>query len=200
MLSSLYATAQETEQQGSTETATTSSTAAQVINTGFIDDNLFIYIHSGPGKNYRILGSVDAGTPISIISEPDNGYIQIVDDKGREAWVEEKFVSIEPGLRQQLESAQQALEDSDAIIQALRDEQPILQQANNGLRAENQRLQQSITELQTALNEQTQASEAKKQKEQHLMLTYGGGVALAGLLFGVALTSLLSRKKRYDEW
>ncbi|MBD1581527.1 TIGR04211 family SH3 domain-containing protein [Pseudoalteromonas sp. S16_S37] len=172
----------------------------QSANLGYIIDNLFIYMHAGPGKNYRILGSVDAGTAITIISEVQEDFIQIIDDKGREAWVEAKFVTTQPGLNLQLQQANEALQNSQSEMDAIRGELPILQQANNDLRAENQNLQETITELQTTLNKQQQASTAKKQKEQHLMLTYGGGVALAGLLFGVILTLLLSRRKRYDGW
>ncbi|NOU52400.1 TIGR04211 family SH3 domain-containing protein [Pseudoalteromonas sp. JBTF-M23] len=172
----------------------------QSANIGYIIDNLFIYMHAGPGKNYRILGSVDAGTPITILSEVQEDFIQILDDKGREAWVEAKFVTDQPGLTQQLQQANEALQNSQSEVDAIRGELPILQQANNDLRAENQNLQQTITQLQTTLDQQQQATAAKKQKEQHLMLTYGGGITLGGLLFGVILTLLLSRRKRYDGW
>ncbi|BBN80801.1 signal transduction protein [Pseudoalteromonas sp. A25] len=190
----------ETELDNEQSSAVASQSNEQSENTGYIIDNLFIYMHAGPGKNYRILGSVDAGTPISIISEIQEDFIQIIDDKGREAWVEAKFVTTQPGLNQQLQQVSEALQSSQTEIDSMRSELPTLQQANNDLRAENQSLQQTITELQTSLNEQQQASAAKKQKEQHLMLTYGGGVALSGLLFGVILTLLLSRRKRYDGW
>ncbi|WP_105167088.1 TIGR04211 family SH3 domain-containing protein [Pseudoalteromonas sp. T1lg23B] len=203
VLCSHFAVAQTEETQSPVEEATTTETAPPSIQAGdaaYIVDNLFIYMHSGPGKNYRILGSVDAGTAISVVSNEQNEFIQIIDDKGREAWVEAKFVSREPGLSQQLTQAKEALENSQSEINSLRDELPTLQQANNDLRAENQRLQQSITELQTALNEQQQANINKKQKAQHLLLSYGAAIALVGLLFGVILTLLLSRRKRYDGW
>ncbi|WP_152085216.1 TIGR04211 family SH3 domain-containing protein [Pseudoalteromonas sp. A25] len=199
VLCSQFAVA-ETELDNEQSSAVASQSNEQSENTGYIIDNLFIYMHAGPGKNYRILGSVDAGTPISIISEIQEDFIQIIDDKGREAWVEAKFVTTQPGLNQQLQQVSEALQSSQTEIDSMRSELPTLQQANNDLRAENQSLQQTITELQTSLNEQQQASAAKKQKEQHLMLTYGGGVALSGLLFGVILTLLLSRRKRYDGW
>ena len=31
-------------------------------NTAYIIDNLYTFMHSGASKNYRIIGSVDAGT------------------------------------------------------------------------------------------------------------------------------------------
>ncbi|WP_261594410.1 TIGR04211 family SH3 domain-containing protein [Pseudoalteromonas holothuriae] len=197
VLCSHFSVAQTDDEQVLAQAAASTEQSA---NIGYIVDNLFIYMHSGPGKNYRILGSVDAGTPVTITSEIQEEFIQILDDKGRETWVEAKFVSTQPGLKQQLQQANETLKNSQIEVDTLRDELPLLQQANNDLLADNQRLQQSIDELQTSLNEQRQASTNKKQKEQHLMLTYGGAIALAGLLFGVILTLLLSRRKRYDGW
>ena len=66
---------------------------------GYISDELFIYMHSGAGNNYRIIGSINAGTLIKITGEQRNGYVEIIDDKNRTAWVEEKYVSEKPGLR-----------------------------------------------------------------------------------------------------
>ena len=62
-------------------------------NTAYIVDNLYTFMHSGPSKNYRILGSVDAGTQVMLLSDEDNGYFKIRDDKDREGWVEAKFVT-----------------------------------------------------------------------------------------------------------
>ena len=40
----------------------------------------------------------------------------------------------------------------------------------------------------------------KVQKEQHLLLTYGGGIGIGGIIIGVILTLFLSRRRRYDGW
>ena len=34
----------------------------------YISDKLFTYVHSGPSNDYRIIGSVDAGEPIRVLS------------------------------------------------------------------------------------------------------------------------------------
>jgi SH3 domain protein len=169
-------------------------------DSGFIVDNLFIYAHSGPGKNYRILGSIDAGTQIRIIAQPQNGYIQIIDDKEREVWVEEKFISKQSGLKQQLSAANEMLATLQSELNNVQNQLPQLQQSNEDLQSENTRLQDSITDLQSQLATQRQQSATKKQYEQHKLLAYGGGIAFTGLFLGIILTISLSRRKRYDGW
>lgn len=66
---------------------------------GYISDELFIYIHTGPGKKYRILGTIIAGSKVQITGSVDDGYSEIIDDKDRTAWVESKYVTTQPGLR-----------------------------------------------------------------------------------------------------
>ena len=42
--------------------------ASEKSNTdGYISENLFIYIHTGAGKNYRILGSINSGEKVDKI-------------------------------------------------------------------------------------------------------------------------------------
>ena len=73
--------------------------AEQEMQSGFIIDELTIYMHAGPGTNYRILGTITAGTQIQITGQADKGYNQIIDDKGRTTWIESKYITDKPGLR-----------------------------------------------------------------------------------------------------
>ena len=65
----------------------------------FISDDLQVFMHSGAGNNYRIVGTVNAGAEIQLTSQEQNNYTQIIDPKGRTAWVESIHVSANPGLR-----------------------------------------------------------------------------------------------------
>ena len=38
----------------------------------YIRDDLFIFMHTGPGRNYRILGSIEAGTPITVLARDND--------------------------------------------------------------------------------------------------------------------------------
>ncbi|GEK10043.1 MULTISPECIES: TIGR04211 family SH3 domain-containing protein [Pseudoalteromonas] len=167
---------------------------------GYISDNLYIFMHTGPSKNYRILGSVDAGTPITILSGAEDGFVQIKDDKEREGWVESKFITTEAGLKQQLENLNQTLVDTQTALNDAQQQLPILQQNNTNLLAENVALQETISGLEQQLQDERLSQQQKVQKEQHQLLTYGGIIGISGIIIGVILTLFLSRRKRYDGW
>ncbi|MGL6176871.1 MAG: TIGR04211 family SH3 domain-containing protein, partial [Vibrionaceae bacterium] len=40
----------------------------------YISDELFIYMHAGPGTEYRILGSINAGVPVKVMGAEKSGY------------------------------------------------------------------------------------------------------------------------------
>ncbi|WP_339143709.1 TIGR04211 family SH3 domain-containing protein [Pseudoalteromonas galatheae] len=176
------------------------SAANATTPNGYISDNLFIYMHTGPSKNYRILGSVDAGTPITILSGANDEFVQIKDDKAREGWVESKFVTTEPGLKQQLETVNQTLVETQEALNDAQQQLPMLQQNNTNLLVENASLQDTISGLEKQLQDERLAQQQKVQKEQHLLLTYGGIIGISGIIIGVILTLFLSRRKRYDGW
>ena len=62
------------------------------------------------------MGSVDAGTQVTLLSAEDNGYFKIRDDKDREGWVEAKFVTENAGIQQQF----QALSNDMTLMQDIR--------------------------------------------------------------------------------
>ncbi|TQF69824.1 TIGR04211 family SH3 domain-containing protein [Pseudoalteromonas luteoviolacea] len=182
------------------ETNPQEQTAQQNTPNGYIVDNLYLFMHSGPGTNYRILGSIEAGSPITITNEQSNDYVRIIDNKERSGWVESKFVTAEPGLKQQLNELSQALDVSQNQLAALQTSMPQLQSDYDSLESQNSELQKTIKDLNEQLELQAKSNQNKVEREQHLLLTYGGGIALGGVLLGVILTLLLSRRKRYDGW
>ncbi|MFC3033477.1 TIGR04211 family SH3 domain-containing protein [Pseudoalteromonas fenneropenaei] len=192
-----FSNAETTESPSTTEQLTTTSA---IDANAYVMDDLYVYVHAGAGKNYRILGSVNAGSPIQILGEEQNGFFNILDDKGRDGWIESKFVTTEPGLRVTNSQLQQQLDNANQDLVAARDELPVLQTKLQELEAQNKRLQQTVAEVEAQKVKLQQDALGKKQQEQHLMLTYGGAIAFTGLLLGVILTLFLSRRKRYDGW
>lgn len=174
--------------------------SSSIVPNAFITDNLYIFVHSGAGKNYRILGSVNAGTAVQVLGEESNGFVNIVDDKGREGWVEANFVTTEPGLVLQNEKLRDDLAALNLELQTSQSEIPALQARIDEFEQQQSRLKQTIKELEEQKVKLQQDSTTKKEAEQHLMLTYGAGIAFGGLILGVLLTLFLSRRKRYDGW
>ena len=66
----------------------------------YVSDELYTYTHKGPGTQYKILGIVNAGEKIKVLSTDANtGYTEIKDNKGRSVWIDSKHVSNKPGLK-----------------------------------------------------------------------------------------------------
>ena len=70
--------------------------AQQVLaDTRYVSDNIFTYIHNGPGTQYRILGSVKAGEPLEVKAvNNDAGFTQVVDGRGREGWIKNSELQV----------------------------------------------------------------------------------------------------------
>ncbi len=179
----------------------------------YISDNLYIYLHSGPGTQYRIIGSVDAGTKISILEDrKEKGYTQIIDDRGRKGWIESKFISYQqslkllvPSLNEELTKVKAALanatSDSAAKTQGLVESLEIRNTQLKELETRTTELNQKLIDSETEIRELR--AQIDTQKDDLLMrwFTYGGMVAGAGLLFGLIMPHIIPRrKKRNSSW
>ena len=92
--------------------------AQQVLaDTRYVSDNIFTYIHNGPGTQYRILGSVKAGEPLEVKAvNNDAGFTQVVDGRGREGWIKNSELQAEISLRERLPQVQKELDEARARL------------------------------------------------------------------------------------
>lgn len=171
------------------------------VNPGYISDDLFIYMHSGPGNHYRILGSINSGTEVSFTGESTDGYTQIIDVKGRKTWVEDKYVSKKPGLRNviaelngKLASYSEAeakltaqLNDASIKIQSIESQNKSLNKTIEGL---------NIDLIYTKSQLKDQDMNIKKQ------WFFNGAIVLCiGLLLGIFVPKLGNKRKAsMDSW
>ena len=167
---------------------------------GYISDDLFIYMHAGAGTNYRILGTITAGTPIKVTGETLNDYSQIIDEKGRQTWVESKYVSSKPGLRfvvAELNSQLAAGSDSETMLKNdLADKQNTLA----ALRNKNNELTDQLTQLNNELSTTKLALKSQDTDIQKEWFYNGAIVLVIGLLLGIILPYIASRKRKVDSW
>lgn len=169
--------------------------------TGYISDNVYVYIHTGPSAKFRILGSVIAGSKIEIIeTSADGTYTKITDDKERTGWVQSKFASTQLSLKERYA-------DLEAKYQSLSSENQELTQASSQAGQNNTRLEQRIaslsSELATAKREKTEI-EAKLVGEaaeiQMKWLLNGGILVIISILIGILVTFIPSKKKNKGNW
>ncbi|WP_372768662.1 TIGR04211 family SH3 domain-containing protein [Pseudoalteromonas sp.] len=190
-----------TENDTATEVIEVQTSESSVSSTAYITDNLFVYMHSGPGKNYRILGSVQAGTELQLLDEnKESGYSQVKDSRGRTGWIDKRNISKRPGLAQQNAKLKSQLAELQAELNSAQRDMPLLRQSTNELELKNRELSAEIENLNSQIANSRNQKQQTSDKQQKQLLIYGGGIAFIGILMGIIITLVLSRRKRYDGW
>lgn len=174
----------------------------------YISDKLFTYVHSGPSNDYRIIGSVDAGEAIKVLSRNNStSFTQILDSKGRKGWVESKYVTQDVSMAVRMPKLEKELA---TVTEKLNNAQETSNTEKSGLINSLELSKKQVTDLETNYREinqqladsqeEVRALRAKidTQKEDLLLryFMYGGGVAGLGLLFGLILPHIIPRRKK----
>jgi SH3 domain protein len=168
---------------------------------GYIIDELSIYMHTGPGTNYRILGTINAGSEIKTTGKSEKGYSEIIDDKNRNTWVETKYLTTKPGLRYIVAELNGKIANSsdytsqlDGEVNQLRSSVEILTKDKNEL----------LTQLKQA-EQQLKMTLSKVKDQDTKILTqrfYNGAIVLViGLFLGLIVPRIFARRKSsMDSW
>lgn len=168
-------------------------------DTRYISDELFIYLRAGPGPDYRLLGSITAGTRVSLLNvDREAGYAEIIDDRQRTGWVEIRFVSRIPTIRYQLEDMQAEVSSKDTQMQQMQAEVDAVMknlEKFDSQKAElNRKISQQLEEI-GRLNEQI----AKRERANNMQwFTRGAILAGVSILFGYLL-GLFGRKRNNSD-
>lgn len=182
------------------------------VGTRYVSDDLYTYLHGGPGKQYRILGSVKAGSKVQFIQQDPSGkYAQIIDGKGRTVWIASESLQSGPSFRSQvteLQEQKQHLQHQLANIDSeqareltLKREQ--VDQLTDQVQQQQQQLDEQGKELQTLRQQNGQLQQAlgtKEQDQQYRWWREGGYIAGAGLLLGLLLPFLPRPRRRKERW
>ena len=169
--------------------------------SGYISDDLFVYMHSGAGNNYRILGSVNSGVEVKVTGKHENDYSEIIDDKNRNVWVESKYVSLKPGLRFVIAELNEKLANTAASSDNLSDELSAAKNHIEKMTQERITLNNEISQLNKTLT-----TTQSKLKDQDTNIKkewfYNGAIVLIiGLLLGLLIPRLTARRKgSMDNW
>lgn len=66
----------------------------------YVSDELNTWVRSGPGDNYRLVGTVNAGEEVTLLqTDANTNYAQVKDSTGRTAWIPLKELNSTPSLR-----------------------------------------------------------------------------------------------------
>jgi SH3 domain protein len=169
--------------------------------TRYISDDLFTYLHAGPGRNFRILGSVVAGTRVTLLQEDtENNFVEIVDDKQRTGWVDAEFINVSRSVRELVPGLQQQVEKTEKTILQQRQSSDLLNLQIADITSQNTNLKKKLSVAEKENAKITQILADYDQTAQMEWFTRGGIVAVISLLLGIILTYLPKKRRRNDNW
>ena len=115
--------------------------------TRYISDDLFTYVHSGPGRNFRILGTVVAGTRVTLLQkDTEKNFVEIIDDKQRTGWVDAEFINVSRSVRSLVPGLQQQVETTEKTIVQQRESNDLLNQQIADLTSQNTNLKKKLSD------------------------------------------------------
>lgn len=174
---------------------------AQENQQGYISDDLTIFMHAGPGTNYRILGTVNAGAQIQTTGQESNDYSEIIDDKNRITWVETKYITRQPGLRFVVADLNGKLASGSDYSTKLDGE---LNEVKNGLNLLTKEKEKLQTELKLAQQQLKVAEDKVKDQDTNIKKQwfFNGAIVLGiGLIAGLILPRFFARRRSsMDSW
>ncbi len=167
----------------------------------YISDDLYTYLHAGPGRNYRILGSVIAGTRVTMLQQDsESNFIEIIDDKQRTGWVDGDFISAQPSLRNQLPSLRKKLDETVANLEDAQQKNLQLNRQLVEVNSQNADFKRELDELQVSNQKLQRKLDTQDKSEQMEWFTRGGIIAVVGLVIGIIITYLPKKRRRNDTW
>jgi SH3 domain protein len=168
---------------------------------GYITDNLSIFMHAGPGTNYKIVGSINAGSQIDITGNNTNDYAEIIDEKKRTAWVESKYISETAGLRSTVTELNDKVNKATDFTQQLDGEVNELKNIITNLEQQNNLLTKDAKKLNKALAE-TSSKLIGQDTDIQKQWFFNGAVVLGiGLILGLILPRIFTRRRgNMDSW
>ncbi|WP_080230411.1 TIGR04211 family SH3 domain-containing protein, partial [Salmonella enterica] len=186
---------------GLTLLALSATAVSHAEETRYVSDELNTWVRSGPGDNYRLVGTVNAGEEVTLL-QSDANYGQIKDSSGRTAWIPLKELNTTPSLRTRvpdLENQVKTLTDKLNNIdttwnQRTADMQQKVAQSDsviNGLKEENQKLKNELIVAQKKVSAANLQLDDKQRTIIMQWFMYGGGVLGIGLLLGLVLPHMI---------
>lgn len=177
----------------------------------YVSDELNTRVRSGPGDNYRLVGTVNAGEEVILLqTDASTNYARVKDSTGRTARIPLKELNSTPSLRTRVPTREpvKTLTDKLNNIDTTRNQrtadmqQKVAQSDSviNGLKEENQKLKNELIVAQKKVSAANLQLDDKQRTIIMQWFMYGGGVLGLGLLLGLVLPHMIPSRKRKDRW
>lgn len=175
------------------------SASVQAQSTAHIADDVYVFMHGGPGTQYRITGRINSGEPVTILQRSQQ-YVEVRSSAGRSGWVPEEFVKAGesmqtrlPRLESELEQSRERLQRQNAEIETLNTQLENVSGNSRDYARQIEGLEAHIRQLEGEIANMDQSNLIR-------WLTHGGLVALGGVILGLLVPYMPKRRKRRDEW
>ncbi len=181
-----------------------------IAETQYVTENLNTYLRKGPGDQYKISGSIQAGEKVTLIDKKER-YALIRDSKNREAWILSSELTstpsskeLTPQLQQQVQELSLKLNTIDKDWQQRTAEMQrrtqLAEQQSNQLLEQNAQLKRELDILKNKNRDLETLQDAESREIMIQYFIYGGSVLGVGLLLGLLIPVLLPRRKRNNGW
>jgi SH3 domain protein len=164
--------------------------------THFITDDVYVYIHGGPGNQYRILGSIEAGQAITSLNETQDEYTKIIDHKGREGWIKADLITTKKSIRSQLPDLEEGIAKAKDEQKTATDELVAAQSALDEANQQISQLKQLLINTEKQRDTIKQKVASVEDEQQFVMWQQGGMIAAIGALIGIFLVYLPRPQRR----
>ncbi|MDC9622227.1 TIGR04211 family SH3 domain-containing protein [Xenorhabdus sp. XENO-7] len=178
----------------------------------YVSDELSAYIRSGPSNQHRIMGSLNSGEEVILLSNnSENGYSQVKDSKGRISWILTNELNTIPSLHERIPAMEQEIKTLTGKLanidndwkQRTADMQNKVAASDkiiNDLKKENAKIQNKLTVAEKKVDMANLQLDDKQREIILQWFIYGGAVAGIGLILGLVLPHIIPRRKRKDRW
>lgn len=176
----------------------------------WVSDELTTYVRSGPTDEYRIVGTLTAGDPVTVL-ETEGEYSRVEGPGGDSVWILSRELQEIQSANQRLPELEERVAELTTRLEGINEEWEGRVSANaEALERREQRIEELEArnqELEDYYGQARQSLRGLKARldtqEQDLLVRYfmyGGGVAGAGLLVGLVVPHLPRRRKKRDRW
>lgn len=177
------------------------TTDNQASKAAFISDALFVYLHSGPSNQYRIVGTINAGQSVTYIQQDaESGYAQIRYDDGKTAWLPKEYVTFTPGLASQLAQLKADYANHDETVATLQQQRNELSAELNAAKSERDTALEQLEQTQQTYTLLKQRLDATQTSVWQKPMVLGSLILIAGLIFGLLLPIIVPKRRSKDRW